>query len=95
VPSLTYWTNRALEKQSRATYALVRQIPPRARPSDLWTMQLLNAIGVILLLVLGVVATSPVAWVIFSIPMTVSVLLILASLENPGAFQRGRRSRPA
>jgi len=87
---------RLLERQSRLLDELVERVAPLGRVPTAWLARTLQAGFVIVLLALGVIAASTLAWVVLSMPMTLAVLLaLLGAGESPiGAFEP-RRRRPA
>ena len=65
---------------SRATATVLR-----ARPSQEWLIRVLQGVVLILLLVVGLIFASTVAWIAIAIPMTMIVLLFLREIEESRA----------
>lgn len=57
----------------------------RARPSQEWVIRVLQGVVLFLLLVVGLIFSSTVAWVVIAIPMTMIVLLFLREIEESRA----------
>ena len=75
------WAARWLEQQSRLADA-VAAVAPLDRVSRTWLIRLLQAVGLLGLLSLGVLANSTFAWAVIAIPMTMIVVLALSGRER-------------
>src|SRR5579871_4162079 len=84
-----HWLDRMLAQQARLV-ARLSGIGPLARLSPGRLTRLLQGIGVIALLALGVAVGSTPVWVLLAVPMTVIVLLVL--VDAPGLH--GRAAAP-
>ena len=75
------WVARWLERQSRVADT-VAAVGPLDRLPRTWLIRLLQAVGLVGLLALGVLADSTFAWAVIAIPMTMIVVLVLSVGER-------------
>ena len=85
------WAARLSERQSRVADAVAALAPLDRLPRP-WLIRLLQAVGLVGLLALGLLANSTFAWAVIAIPMTMIVVLVLE--EESGSPGRPRRSEP-
>ena len=83
------WAARWLERQSRVADA-VGAVAPFDRLPRTWLIRVLQAMGLLGLLAIGVLASSEFAWALIAIPMTMIVVLVLS-----GGHRIPRASLPA
>jgi len=87
------WAARWLERQSRVADA-VAAVAPLDRVPRTWLIRLLQAMGLLGLLSLGVFANSAFAWAVIAIPMTMIVVLVLSGRERIPRASSTVRTRP-
>ena len=87
------WAVRWLERQSRVADA-VAAVAPFDRMPRTWLIGLLQTVGLLGLLSLGVLASSVVVWAVISIPMTMIVVLLLSGRRRISQASVPARRRP-
>lgn len=87
------WTDRWSECQSRVADA-VAAVAPFDRLPRAWLIRVLQAVGLLALLSLGVVAKSAIAWVLIAIPMTIIVVLVLSGRHQMASVPVAQRPGP-
>jgi hypothetical protein len=87
------WAARWLERQSRVADA-VAAVAPLDRLPRAWLIRMLQAVGLVGLLSLGVVAKSTFAWAVIAIPMTMIVVLVLSGRERMPRASSTAHARP-